>query len=160
MRQPTIQEVRRFDRTLHQELLRWLSREVGTLNAGLEYHLNREEQPLWRLLDPVVSSLPDQGIDKSPLVDKKRKARDSGHDGHSSPEPTQRRQPAPPPRPKKINKCLVCKKKHYPYCEFPEDFRKQMRARRKAREADARANRAAAKKDGKKKDEKPKDNSK
>ena len=137
-----------------------MSREVGTLNAGLEYHLNREEQPLWRLLDPVVSSLPDQGIDKSPLVDKKRKARDSGHDGHSSPEPTQRRQPAPPPRPKKINKCLVCKKKHYPYCEFPEDFRKQMRARRKAREADARANRAAAKKDGKKKDEKPKDNSK
>eukprot|EP00435_Cladocopium_sp_Y103_P022922 s2080_g5.t1 len=35
MRPPTIQEVRRFDRTLHQELLRWLSREIGTMDNGL-----------------------------------------------------------------------------------------------------------------------------
>ena len=62
MRPPTIQEVRCFDRTLHQELLRWLLREVGTLDAGMEYYLGQEELASWRLLDPVVATLPDQGL--------------------------------------------------------------------------------------------------
>ena len=49
MRQPTVQEVRRFDRALHQELHRWLSRDIGTLEMGLQFYLDDDGQALWRL---------------------------------------------------------------------------------------------------------------
>ena len=66
MRQPTVQEIRRFDRALHQELHRWLSRDMGTLERGLQFYLDDDSQALWRLLDPVIKSLPDQGVEKTP----------------------------------------------------------------------------------------------
>lgn len=40
MRAPTIQEVRRFDRTMREELLRWLSKDMGTLDNGLRHYIN------------------------------------------------------------------------------------------------------------------------
>lgn len=138
MRAPTIEEVRRFDRTLHEELLRWLSRDVGTLENGLSFYLNDESQGIWRLLDPVVKSLPDQGVEKQqaprgPEVGKKRKERDSPDREERSPLPRRSQQ-----LPKKT--CFVCKKKHWPLCPLPEHpsgRRKQQKEKAKAKKATA-----------------------
>ena len=56
MRNPTLSEVRRFDRALHEEILKWLSRSVGSLDTSIRYHLNDDTIALWRLLDPVLES--------------------------------------------------------------------------------------------------------
>ena len=136
MRGPTVSEVRRFDRTLHQELLRWLSRDLGTLERGLMYHLNDDGVSIWRLLDPVIKSLPDQGVEKA-MKGKKRKADESdAKDGAGSPTPIPRKPPAPAV---KLKQCLVCKKRHTPLCRLPENFRKQRRAEQKEKKATAKA---------------------
>lgn len=64
MRPPTVNEVRRFDRLLHEEIMKWLGRNVGELDKGVLYYLSHDELGLWRLLDAVVETLPDQGIEK------------------------------------------------------------------------------------------------
>lgn len=56
--------------------------------------------------------------------------------------------PAEPYRPKKINQCLGCKKRHYPYCKMSEDHRKKMRDKKKAKAAEAKAKAAACAKGG------------
>lgn len=142
MRTPSIQEVRRFDRAMHEELLRWLSRDLGTLENGLRYYIENEGLPLWKLLDPVISTLPDQGVEKSASAketdSKKRKQPDVVPRPRSprarSPRersPIPRRPKAPVNLPKKT--CLVCKKKHFPLCELPADFRKKQREELKAK---------------------------
>ena len=64
MRGPTLNEVRRFDRALHTEILRWLARSMGSLDSAVNSYLAQDGNPLWKLLDPVVSSLPDQGVEQ------------------------------------------------------------------------------------------------
>eukprot|EP00435_Cladocopium_sp_Y103_P062984 s675_g24.t1 len=130
MRSPTIQETRRFDRTLHQELLRWLSREVGTLDGGISYYLQNEQLSLWRLLDPVIQSLPDQGVEQKASSAKKR-TREESPEKEPSPLP-RRRQEEPKPKKKKKAKCLMCGKRHTPLCHMPEGYRRQIRAKAKA----------------------------
>ena len=39
MRAPTVEEVRRFDRTLHEELLRWVGRSASSLDEGVIHHV-------------------------------------------------------------------------------------------------------------------------
>ena len=68
MRNPTLSEVRRFDRALHEEILKWLSRSVGSLDTAIRYHLEDDTLALWRLLDPVLESLPDQGLERAPTA--------------------------------------------------------------------------------------------
>lgn len=82
-RQKACVQARRFDGMLHQEL-RWLSREVGTLDAGMEYYLGHEELASWRLLDPVVATLPDQGVEKSSAPARKRKAAEETEEDHAA----------------------------------------------------------------------------
>ena len=137
MRQPTVQEVRRFDRALHQELLRWLSRDVGTLEAGLQYYLDGDGASLWRLLDPVIKSLPDQGVEKT-LKGRKRKGEERDDEPGRSGEKTpleRKHQPGGV----KLKQCLVCKKRHAPLCPLPENFRKNKRAETRAKKAEAKA---------------------
>ena len=134
MRGPTIQEVRRFDRTLHQELLRWLSRDVGTLEDGISFHLEGRQSHLWQLLEPVIKSLPDQGIEKQDDASLKRKR--GAEDGRDL-SPIQRRPKKPDQAHDQKRKCMVCKKKHFPFCPLPEDFRKKMRAQQKEKRAEA-----------------------
>ena len=115
MRPPTINEVRRFDRTLHEEILRWIARDVGTLEAAISHYLEMGKDGLWKLLDPVIRSLPDQGIDKGA---KKTKTEASGSMDERSPLSRKRTRAAEEdPREPKIKKqCLVCKRKHWPLC--------------------------------------------
>ena len=135
MRGPTIQEVRRFDRSLHQELLRWLSRDVGNLEDGINYHLEGRQSNLWLLLEPVVRSLPDQGIEKGEGKTKGKRPANEENDDNESPPPLRRR----PPQDQQRRKCMVCKKRRFPFCPFPEDFRKKMRAAQKERKSEAKA---------------------
>lgn len=134
MRPPTIQEVRRFDRALYQEVLRWLAREVGTLDGGIKHHLLNNQIGLWRLLDPVVRSLPDQGVEKKYTGQKRGRTPSPDRGRELSPLPRRRPENPPPKKKKKLTQCLVCKKRHEPLCKFPEGFRRKQRDEKRARE--------------------------
>eukprot|EP00435_Cladocopium_sp_Y103_P038959 s2430_g10.t1 len=154
MRPPTIQEVRRFDRTLHQELLRWLSREIGTMDNGLGYYLTHEELGLWRLLDAVIKSLPDQGVDRQPESSKGTKRKTQTEDdeveseSRKEPSPIRRR---PQPKKQRMKQCLVCKKRHLPFCKMPPTLRREMKAKAMLKRKEANAKRKAEHKDEHKK---------
>ena len=134
MRPPTINELRRFDRSLHEEILRWLSRNVGQLSGAIQYYLDHDEQALWRLLDPVVSTLPDQGVE-SQRGTKRPKETDVEEEKKGS----KPRDSSPPPKGGKLKKCLVCGKKHTPLCKLPDGFRAKQREAEKKKKAEAAA---------------------
>ena len=138
MRAPTVEETRRFDRTLHEEILRWVSRGAGSLDEGLIYHMDHEGLPIWKLLDPVVKSLPDQGVESEP---KRRK---------TEPKEAAKTKPEKNSDPKgagasTLKKCLVCGERHSPFCALPEGFRKAQREKEKERKAQQKKAAAAKK---------------
>lgn len=139
MRPPTVNEVRRFDRLLHEEITKWLSRNVGELDKGILYYLNHDENSLWRLLDAVVETLPDQGIEKEDSAAAKPAKTPKGSKGEGDDE----EKGASSAKGKK--KCLVCGKKHTPFCKLPEGFRKKQRDEQKKRKAEANASSEAKK---------------
>ncbi len=59
MRPPTINEVRRFDRELMKQALKFKAEGQGDLSHCLEYDLDSPSSGLWRLLDVVPENLPD-----------------------------------------------------------------------------------------------------
>ena len=65
MRPPTLNEIRRFDRELMKQALRWKSEGQGELGDCLEYYLDTPNASLWRLLEPVPEAVPDQGIERT-----------------------------------------------------------------------------------------------
>ena len=131
--------MRRFDRLLHEEITKWLSRNVGELDKGILYYLNHDENSLWRLLDAVVESLPDQGIEKEDSTAAKpaktpKEKKSEGEDEEKGSSSA-----------KGKKKCLVCGKKHTPFCKLPEGFRKKQRDEQKKRKAEAQASSEAKK---------------
>lgn len=133
MRPLTIQEVRRFDATPHQELLRWLSREVGKLDGGLKYHLERHELHTWKLLDPVMRGL--RGASNVTLG--------RGREGRAWSGSARPREVDPP--------LLKCHQRRFPFCKLPP---KKTKAR-KQEAAKARAEAAAKAKANAEKGERP-----
>ena len=137
MRCPTINELRRCDRELQVTIYRHLSRGSGSLEEALVYYVRNETDPLWKLLDPVLKNLPDQGVDQStgnpPKAAEKRKLESPGDSGEGG---------AVDKKPKKTIKCLVCGKVHEPLCKLPSDFRKKQRDRKKQKQAQRRAEKA------------------
>lgn len=134
MRAPTLNEIRRFDREMQMNIYRHLSRGKGTLQDAIKYYVDKDDS-LWRLLDPVVSNLPDQGIDSD--RGQKRKHEDGEKNKKDDPKKEEN-------KPSKT--CLVCGKKHLPLCPLPPDFRIKQREQKKAAKA---AKKAAAKQSGK-----------
>ena len=132
MRAPTVNEIRRFDRSVHEEVLKWISRNMGTLEDAIKYHLAHEELAAWRLIDPVVSTLPDQGIEAG-SHGAKRKLGENVEKQEDSPNKEK-----PNPNAKK-KKCLVCGKKHTPFCQLPPGWRKQKREEDRQKKASAKA---------------------
>ena len=143
MRPPTINEVRRFDRTVHEEILRWLARDVGTLSDAINHYLSLGSEGLWKLLEPVIKSLPDQGVDKNM---KRGKAEAAGGRDERSPLSRKRAKTAvpEPKEPPTKKQCIVCKKKHWPLCEIPAGFRRRMREEGRAKKGEAKAKAASA----------------
>lgn len=123
MRAPTLNEVRRFDREMQMNIFRHLSRGQGTLQDAIKYYVDKDES-LWRLLDPVVSNLPDQGIDS-----------DRGHKRKLEDAEKTKKEENPKDEVKAAKTCLVCGKKHLPLCKLPPDFRAKQRAAKKAAKA-------------------------
>ena len=139
MRAPTLNELRRFDRELQVTIFRHLSRGQGNLEDAIQYYVENDGDTLWRLLDPVLKQLPDQGIE-------------AGSDGKSETSAVKRKAESSdlPPSAKATSSkpmttCLVCKKKHSPLCPLPDDFRQKQRDRKKAKKAEKRAASAKAK---------------
>lgn len=132
MRSPTVNEIPRFDRSVHEEVLKWISRNMGTLEDAIKYHLAHEELAAWRLIDPVVSTLPDQGIEAG-SHGAKRKLGENVEKQEDSPNKEK-----PNPNAKK-KKRLVCGKKHTPFCQLPPGWRKQKREEDRQKKASAKA---------------------
>lgn len=101
---------------------------------------------LWRLLDPVVSSLPDQGIEKSAKHQEKSgvKRKQPETPPKAAPEsrersPLARRPKATTPSGPPKRTCFVCKKKRFPLRPLPANFRKNQREELKAKKQAAAA---------------------
>lgn len=133
MRTPTINEVRRFDRELMKQALKWKSEGNGELGDCLEYYLDSPAAGLWKLLEPVPESLPDQGQEKS--ADSKRdRKRDHGDDQRDSKRKKAEDGEEDPKAeaPKKTPPyCMICKKYHEPRCKIPEGWRRAEREKKK-----------------------------
>lgn len=141
MRPPTFNEVRKFDRALHEQVLRWLSQTMGSLDDAIGKYLGADTHPLWRLLDPVMETLPDQGIEKVSNEGLKRKKKAEEEDEASE----VRSDPKKGEVAKK--RCLVCGKKHLPLCQLTKEVRTRLKAEKKAKNAEQQKKKAEAKKD-------------
>ena len=64
MRGPTLGEIRQTDRLLHEEVLHYASRGSGTLQQGLNWHLDNESR-IWKLLDGTTDDTPDQSLESA-----------------------------------------------------------------------------------------------
>ena len=139
MRAPTLNEIRRFDREMFKQALRWKSEAQGEMADCVAYYLDTPDAGLWRTLDPVPESLPDQGRD--------RQEPDGGVEEKPAKRPRGPEPPLPPPPDDqqyggwdqegkgKARRCIVCGKKHEPRCPLPEGFRKELKAKQKAAKA-------------------------
>ena len=135
MRSATLNEVRRFDRALHHEILRWLARSMGTLDSAVNSYLLQGDNPLWKLLDPVLASLPDQGVDQPPPKlknhgDKRKIPEQDMEESKSSDEAGKK---------EAKKRCLVCHKKHHPLCPLTPEIRKKIRDEKKTKKAKQKA---------------------
>ena len=131
----TINEIRRFDRVMHEDILRWISRDTGDLDNAVKYHLENDGLPLWRLLDAVVESLPDQGVERNASTAQPRgtkRKQDAGEEASDSSKDKDKKKTAV--RQKK--KCFVCGKRHEPLCQLTPEVRKKMREDKKAKDAE------------------------
>ncbi len=128
MRTPTINEVRRFDRELMKQALKWKGEGNGELGDCVEFYMDSPEAGLWKLLEPVPECHPDQGLEKTSEVKKERKP-----DPSESAKGSKRKadeETSPPPK-RTLPYCMICKKYHEPRCKIPDGWRKAERERKK-----------------------------
>jgi hypothetical protein len=68
MRNTTINEVKWFDRQLHEDIYNeMLKDDQASLSDGLKWYLNNPWK-MWNMLEPQLDTLPDQGIEKSDIA--------------------------------------------------------------------------------------------
>lgn len=128
MRQPTLNEARRADREIMSEILKWVAKGRGSIEAGLQHYVSSaESEALWKLLAPQPETLPDQGKEKSA----KPKSPSGSDEPQGSGTKRSREEAAEydteekPYKPKKARFCIVCKKHHEPRCKIPPGYRKE-----------------------------------
>ena len=137
MRGPTINEVRRADREIFHEVLGKAAKGSGSIQTGLEFFLKTPDHHLWKLLDPQIKSMPDQGLEQKVRPEKRKR--------EASPDPKPEKKRGESPTSPKARMCIVCGQRHEPRCELPANFRRDQRAKNKAKR-DAQAKKASAKK--------------
>eukprot|EP00435_Cladocopium_sp_Y103_P059009 s40_g21.t1 len=134
MRAPTLNEARRADREILSEILKWVAKGKGSVEAGLQhYSKETESEPLWKLLAQQPESHPDQGLEKSSKSASASDAAQHQPSGTKRPRAENKADSeagdSDATRPKKRKKpryCLVCHKRHEPRCYMPPGYRKQM----------------------------------
>ena len=126
-RRPTINELRRTDRVLFQDVLSWVAKGKGKIGDGVAYHLDDRNSLVWKLMILQPESVPDQGIDE--IAARPKRSRPEESDPSQQEEVSRRkrddRKKGSPTRLLKL--CLVCKKRHEPLCPLPPGFRKEQR---------------------------------
>ena len=127
MRGPTLNEARRADREIMDEVLKWVSKGKGSVMAGLAHYANNTDEPLWKLLSPQPEGMPDQGLEKHHSRDQEGAAAEVGRKKRKVDEDT-----TPGEKDRGPRVCIVCKKRHEPRCVIPPGFRKDEKAKRKA----------------------------
>ena len=141
MRAPTINEVRRFDREMMKQGLRYKAEAHGELDECLIHFLNDPSAGLWRLIEAMTESLPDQGLEKGgdggaseAAPEAQPKKRPKGEDTPSNPikvMPTEDGEDGEG-KGKRPRKCIVCGQAHEPRCTIPPGWRKEQKAKQKA----------------------------
>eukprot|EP00435_Cladocopium_sp_Y103_P066677 s1434_g29.t1 len=86
MRTPTLNELRRFDREMQVVVYRHLSRGQGSMEDAMKYYIEHDSDSLWRLMDPVLKNMPDQGVEES--MGHKQEAKVESGRASSSSQPT------------------------------------------------------------------------
>ena len=127
-----LNEVRRCDRVLHEEILRHVSKGVGTMDAGLSWYMERPEHRIWKLVEQSAEGTPDQGLEK---VKSHKEPKENPPDEERS-APVKRQNPDKTSPPSKERMCIVCGKRHEPRCQIPPGFRKEQRRVQKEKKAD------------------------
>ena len=139
MRVPTLNELRRLDREIFLEMGRHLSRGRGTLEDAIRFYADHKDAMIWRLVEPVPASLPDQGID---LGDQEHK------DAKKAEQEAAKKRKLDDEKKEDPNKgkvCLICNKRHTPLCKIPPGWRKEQReAAKKAKRDKAAAARGGS----------------
>ena len=133
-------ELRKTDRNLFEEILSWVAKGYGTLQAGITYHLDDRESWVWKLMHQQPESTPDQGVEKT-LEDKSKKRRrdisSEDEDRRVSRDHKNDRRGGGRDDPPQPRYCLVCGKRHEPRCELTPGLRKELRAKSKAQKEKA-----------------------
>ena len=145
-RNPTLNETRRCDRILHEEILKHVSKGEGELQNGITYYLENKDSPFWKLVEFQPEATPDQGRERTrpENSDAAKSAEANLHNEDRAANKGQKRpaesegQDARRPR-----QCMVCKTRHEPRCQIPPGFRQEQRALK------AQAKKQPAKKGGK-----------
>ena len=124
MRNPTMNEARRADREIFGEILKWVAKGKGSVEAGLS-HYTREftTEPLWKLLSQQPEGHPDQGKER-PSTSKGGGDDKKGVKRSRTPERSHKEKPGEPQR---VRMCIVCRKRHEPRCQIPPGFRKEQK---------------------------------
>ena len=130
MRAPTLNEIRRFDRELFEEILSHVAKSEGSIQNGLKHYLENPTEALWKLPDPQLASHPDQGKEKPIKAKPDSKRPKSPKKGPSSSS----KRPATGESKEwtTARRCIVCGKRHEPRCPLPPNFRKEQKERAKA----------------------------
>ena len=135
MRGPTINEVRRFDRELFETILSWVAKSMGSIQAGLKKYLEDPSDPLWKLLDPQLKTMPDQGLEKELKGSKRPRERSPGK---VDKKPKEKSSPSRRDHNQvKDRMCIVCGHRHEPRCQIPPNFRREAREKLKAKKAES-----------------------
>ena len=140
MRAPTLNEIRRFDREMMKQGLRFKAEAQGELNECLMFFLRNPTAGLWRLVEAMPEFLPDQGLEKGGAGDAetvlataqpKKRARPDD-EGVWDGVPYQQGTEDGKGEGKKPRKCIICGKAHEPRCAIPAGWRKEQKAKQKA----------------------------
>ncbi len=130
-RRPTINELRKTDRVLFQNVLSWVAKGKGQIGDGIEFHLDDRESFVWKLMTLQPESVPDQGIDKEISNRSKRRREEGSEVSQDDDRKGENRDKKREPPQRVLKMCLVCKKRHEPLCTLPPNFRREQRAQNK-----------------------------
>eukprot|EP00435_Cladocopium_sp_Y103_P058408 s155_g20.t1 len=135
---PKVGEMEEVRKEMQVVVYRHLSRGQGSMEDAMKYYVDNDNDSLWRLMDPVLKHMPDQGVEES--MGHKQEAKVESGRASSSSHPTTGGNPSGKP----LITCLMCKKKHTPLCPLPADFRDKQRERKKVKKAEKKKAAAAA----------------
>ena len=141
MRGHTVNEVRRFDRQMFEEILKHVARGDGSIQQGILHYVNNQQESLWKLVDSQMEGFPDQGLEKSfkDATGKKRTREATETKEETLEKPEKPKKDKEPDAGRAPRLCIVCGQRHEPRCELTPEIRKGLREKEKVRKANAKA---------------------